>query len=117
MQDKKTPLIDAFIWNSDLTSENEFYSYGAVLKEKEIKKGIDFLLTELERVKKNGFLAEELEIEKKDTISFYEQLIKSEKTEESESLVAEYTRNFLENEFVSGPKEEYKIVKKLLPFI
>ena len=117
LQDKKTPLIDAFIWNSDLTSENEFYSYGAVLKEKEIKKGIDFLLTELERVKKNGFLAEELEIEKKDTISFYEQLIKSEKTQESESLVAEYTRNFLENEFVSGPKEEYKIVKKLLPTI
>ena len=37
MQDKKTPLVDAFIWNSDLTSENEFYSYGAILKEKEIK--------------------------------------------------------------------------------
>ena len=117
LQDKKTPLIDAFIWNSDLTSENEFYSYGAILKEKEIEKGIDFLLTELERVKQNGFLPKELEIEKKDIISFYEQLIKSEKTEESDSLVAEYTRNFLENEFVSGPKEEYKIVKKLLPTI
>jgi len=117
LQDKKTPLIEAFIWNSDLTSENEFYSYGAVLKENEIKKGIDFLLTELERVKQNGFLAKELEIEKKDTISYYEQSIKSENTADSKSLVAEYTRNFLEKEFVSGPKEEYKIVKKLLPTI
>ena len=115
--DKKSSLLSAYIGTFNLTLNNEFYYIGAQLKEDEIKEGINILFTEIERVKQNGFIPKELEIEKEILIQFYEQSIKAKKTRTTDSIVAEYTRNFLENEFVSGEEREYELMKQLLPTI
>ena len=48
---------------------------------------------------------------------FHEQATKTKKTRPTNSIVEEYTRNFLENEFVSGEEREYELMKQLLPTI
>ena len=115
--DKKSSLLSAYIGTFNLTLNNEFYYIGAQLKEEEIKEGINILFTEIERIKQNGFLPKELEIEKEKTlILFYEQAIKEKKTRTNDSIVTEYTRNFLENEFVSGEEREYELMKQLIAY-
>ena len=115
--DKKSSLLSAYIGTFNLTLNNEFYYIGAQLKEDEIKEGINILFTEIERVKQNGFTPKELEIEKEKEILSHEQAIKEKKTRTNDSIVTEYTRNFLENEFVSGEEREYELMKQLLPTI
>lgn len=115
--DKKSSLLSGYIGIFNLTLNNEFYYIGAQLKEDEIKEGINILFTEIERVKQNGFTPIELEIEKERLIQFYEQAIKAKKTRNTGSIVAEYTRNFLENEFVLGEEREYELMKQLMPTI
>ena len=70
--DKKSSLLSAYIGTYNLTLNNEFYYIGAQLKEEEIKEGINILFTEIERVKQNGFIPKELEIEKEKKILSYE---------------------------------------------
>ncbi len=115
--DKKSSLLSAYIGTFNLTLNNEFYYIGAQLKEDEIKEGISILFTEIERVKQNGFTPKELEIEKEKIMLSHEQAIKAKKTRSTNSIVEEYTRNFLENEFVSGEEREYELMKQLLPTI
>ena len=115
--DKKSSLLSAHIGTYNLTLNNEFYYIEAQLKEDEIKEGINILFTEIERVKQNGFTPKELEIEKEKIMLSHEQAIKAKKTRSTNSIVEEYTRNFLENEFVSGEEREYELMKQLLPTI
>ena len=115
--DRKSALFKGYIGTFNLTLNNEFYYIVAQLNEDEIKEGINILFTEIERVKQNGFTSKELEIEKEKEILFYEQAIKAKKTRSTDSIVAEYTRNFLENEYVIGIEDEYKLIKQLLPTI
>ena len=117
LTDNKTPLLSAYIGRFNFTLDNEFHIFAASLKETEIKEGVNFLLTEIERVKQNGFLLEELENEKKEQINYLEQSLETDKTRETNSIVDELSRNFLENEFVTGIKNELEITKQLLTTI
>ena len=117
LTDNKTPLLSTYIGRFNLTLDNEFHIFAASLKEKEIKEGVNFLLTEIERVKQNGFLLEDLENEKKEQINYLEQSLEADKTRETNSIVDELSRNFLENEFVTGVKNELEITKQLLTTI
>ena len=117
LTDNKTPLLSAYIGRFNFTLDNEFHIFAASLKETEIKEGVNFLLTEIERVKQNGFLLEELENEKKEQINYLEQSLETDKTRETNSIVDELSRNFLENEFVTGVKNELEITKQLLTTI
>jgi len=70
-------------------------------------------LTELERIKQNGFIKEELEIYKKKGISFRMQSLKSKSTRNNKSHIDEITRNFLENEFVIGEEREIQLYEEI----
>ena len=115
--EENTPVIDAYIGDYNFTIDNNFHYYGATLKEGKIKEGIDYLLTEIERVKKNGFLIDELENTKKEIIESAEQFKISNQTRATNSIVNELTRNFLEDEFVAGADKEFELRKKILKTI
>ena len=68
---------------------------------------------ELERIKQNGFISEELELHKQKSLSFKEQSLKSKKTRDNNSHIKEITRNFLEEEFVIGEEREFEFYKKI----
>lgn len=83
----------------------------------DVQKGIDAALTEVERLKRFGFTAAELERAKKNLLSNYEKSWNNRDKTESENFAAEYISNFVENEPIPGIDYEFDLIKKLLPTI
>ena len=86
-------------------------------KENQIEKSLEVVLTENERVRQFGFLASELEREKKDILATYEKMAKEADKTESSSYADEYIRNFLEKEPIPGIQKEFEITSEFLPGI
>ncbi|MCB9046414.1 MAG: insulinase family protein [Chitinophagales bacterium] len=75
------------------------------------------LTAELKKAKKFGFNKTEIELAKKDMLSSMEKTYNERNTTESNRLVGEYIRNFLEQEPIPGIENEYEYYKNLLPGI
>tara|TARA_B100000767_G_scaffold137173_1_gene129854 strand:- start:205 stop:2997 length:2793 start_codon:yes stop_codon:yes gene_type:complete len=106
-------LLDKF----SLTSKSNAFLIAGLLKEDKINKGLESILAELERIKQNGFIKDELEIHKKKDISFAIQSLKSKKTRDNKSHISEISRNFLENEFVIGEEREIQLYEEIFKTI
>ena len=79
--------------------------------------GLEALLTEFERARRNGFTASEFERAKQDILRFYESANKERKTSESSSYANEYVDLFLKKIASPGIEYEYPLVQRLLPGI
>jgi zinc protease len=77
--------------------------------------GLDALVTELERVRRYGFTAPELERAKQAMMSSYERIVTESPDRESESRADEYTRNFLEDEALPTIWQELAFHRRFLP--
>ncbi|WP_299226306.1 pitrilysin family protein [uncultured Psychroserpens sp.] len=75
------------------------------------------LLEENERVRQHGFFKGELERAKKDVIARMEKSFKDKDKMESNRVVGEYVRHFLENEPMPGIEWEYNFYKQQLPTV
>jgi len=95
----------------------DVYSLSAGAKENQIEKTLDVLLTENERVRKYGFTATELEREKKDVMTAYENIAKEADKTVSASYADEFVRNYLTDECIPGYAKEYQMVREFLPGI
>ena len=89
----------------------------AVVKEDGIERGLEALLNEARRVAQFGFTASELSRQKQNLIRNYEQYALETENTESGDRAAEYIRNFLDEEPLPSPKDEYTLQKKFLPEI
>ncbi|HCA81834.1 MAG TPA: hypothetical protein DEP53_19050 [Bacteroidetes bacterium] len=89
----------------------------AALKENSVLDGIDALVTEAYRGKQHGFTATELERQKKQVLSQYENMFKEREKRQSRALADEYVRNFLQRETIPGIEVEYEVVRQFLPGI
>lgn len=72
------------------------------------------LTAELKKAKKFGFNEGEIERAKKEMMSSMEKSYNERNTTESNRMVGEYIRNFLENEPIPGIEKEYEYYKKYL---
>ena len=88
-----------------------------VVSETGLDKGIKALITENERAAQYGFTAGELEREKKQFYSSYENAYKERDKTESAQLAAEYIRNYLTDEPIPGIEYEFNFVKTYLDSI
>ncbi len=95
----------------------DVYSLSAAAKENQIEKSLELLLTENERVRQFGFTSTELEREKKDILSMYENIAKEADKTVSATYADEFVRNYLTRECIPGYQKEYEIVKEFLPGI
>ncbi len=100
----------------DLGEMSEFGTFG-LLKPESVRPGIVALLSEIIRVKQHGFTQSELDRQKKEVLSSYEQAYNERDKTESRQLINEYVRNFLRDEPISGASYEYEFAKKYLPTI
>ena len=75
------------------------------------------LLEENERVKRFGFTQGELDRAKVDILARLEKSFNDKDKTESNRLVGEYVRNFLENEPIPGIEWEYNFQKAMMPSI
>ncbi|MEJ8843106.1 insulinase family protein [Lacibacter sp. H375] len=83
----------------------------------DVKKATQALLEEVERVKRFGFTATELERSKKTTLSNYERTYNNRDKTESANYVDEYVNYFLKKDPTPGIEYEFEKVKELLPGI
>lgn len=87
----------------------------AISKPGEQIKAAEVLINEIERAKRFGFTKNELERAKAEMLASLEQSKNNKNKTESGSYVAEYTRNFLENEVIPGIDWEYEQFKNYAP--
>ena len=95
----------------------DVYELSVGAKENQIEKSIETVMTENERVRQFGFTASELEREKKDILTNYENAAKESDKTESRSYADEFIRNYLDQECIPGILKEFEIVKEYLPGI
>ncbi|WP_415328756.1 M16 family metallopeptidase [Chryseobacterium sp. MMS23-Vi53] len=89
----------------------------AMVKDGNQLSALKVLLEEVERAKKFGFTQSELDRAKAQVISNVERSYNNRDKTESDMLVDEYVRNFLEQEPIPGIAWEYEDTKKFLPSV
>ena len=83
----------------------------------DIRKAVNALAEEIERVKRFGFTQPELQRAKKTIVAQYERTYNNRTKTESADLVDEYMNNFLIQEPIPGIEKEFEYVKAMLPAI
>lgn len=89
----------------------------AMVKDGNQLNALNVLLEETERAKRFGFTQSELDRAKSQVISNLERSYNNRDKTESDMLVDEYVRNFLEQEPMPGIAWEYEDTKKFLPSV
>ncbi|MDP4276641.1 MAG: insulinase family protein [Bacteroidota bacterium] len=73
------------------------------------------LLKEVEIIRRFGFTPSEFERAKTSLLSNYEKMFKEKDKQKNNSLVREYTRNFVDAEGIPGIEWEYNFIRKIIP--
>jgi len=100
-----------FVRSSEMTVQQ------AAVRDGQVEAGLAALLTEIERVRRHGFTATEVERVKKDWLLTYEKAYTERRVMTSGALAAEYSRGFLEAEPLPGIPAELVMVRRFLPEI
>jgi zinc protease len=82
-----------------------------------VARGLDALVTELQRVARFGFTSTELARAKQERLAGYERAVAESQDRESESRADEYTRNFLQSEALPTIWQELAFHRRFLPGI
>jgi zinc protease len=116
-QKPNPPFITAYAGQGDLVRSAEAFSLTAVVADNGIRRGLNALLTEGERVKKFGFLQSELDRARKDTQRGIEQAY-AERDKTNSNVYAEaYSSAFLESEPSTSIQYDLDAITRLLPGI
>jgi zinc protease len=115
--EQDSPLISAYVNISELSEQEEMYSVTAMLKEGKVNEGLKFLLNEIERVKQNGFVEDELVLAKKNRLLSLEISLTQKNTTASAALLDEYKRHFADKEMASGIDYEFELAKQIMKTI
>ncbi len=116
-QEAEPPFLYAFSSMSPFVRTASVFSQQARVREGEVIRGLEALLTEVERVDRHGFTATELERAKANTLRGYEQLYRERDKVRSGALADELVRAFLEGEPTPGIEVELELVRRFLPTI
>lgn len=116
-QKENPPFVYAFGGFSGYARNYEAFNVQASTGTNDIRKGIDAVTEEIERVKRFGFTEAELERAKKNQLASMERTFNNRDKIESGMLADEYIRNFTDGESVPGIDKEFDITKRILPGI
>ncbi|MCH9648274.1 MAG: insulinase family protein [Deltaproteobacteria bacterium] len=109
------PFLYAGSSGGSFVRSRDVYSLSAAVREGEVDRGLEALLTETRRVEIHGFTETELERTKTDLLRSYEQAALEKDKSHSAGLAAEYRRNFLNQEPIPGIDREVAMVREFLP--
>ncbi len=111
------PFVYAYSGKGRLIRSKALFNVSAVVKDNGIDKGLETLLTEIERVRRYGYTQSELERQKSALLRGMEKAYNEKDKTESSRLASEYIRNYLYQEPIPGISYEYDAYKKFLPGI
>jgi zinc protease len=116
-QKPDAPFIGAGSSQGRFIRSKEVYVLGAAVKDGEMDRGFEAVLTEAERVDRHGFTSTELERAKQDLLRGYERAYAERDKSESDGYADEYVQHFLEGDPIPGIASEYELAKRFLPGI
>ncbi|MBU3699322.1 MAG: insulinase family protein [Candidatus Kapabacteria bacterium] len=116
---RKNPpaFSSAFVGDFLLTRQNRSLYSMATAADKNVLKSMNALFTELERAKRHGFTASELERARASTLSRMETYYNERDKSESRQFADELTRHILTAESVPGIEHEWEIYQRYVPSI
>ncbi|MDD8019333.1 MAG: insulinase family protein, partial [Bacteroidota bacterium] len=117
LQKPNPPFIFGNVGNFRFVGDKQAFGLFATVKETDILRGMEALVTEAFRVKQHGFTQSELERQKTQSLRMMEEAFKERDKTESRNYAGEYIRNFLQGESIPGIETEFNLYKQLLPTI
>ncbi len=111
------PFLYAVSASAGIVRSRDFFLQVAGVREGQVIRGLEALLTEAERADRFGFTETELNRQKADLLRAYQQAYAERDKRESASLASEYMRHFLDDEPIPGIEMELEIVEEFLPTI
>ncbi len=111
------PFLYAYSETDSLVRTATVDQQEAGVPEGGVLRGLEALLAEIERVRRHGFTAGELERARKALRRAYERTWVQRGHRSSGSYAAEYSRNFLEDEAIPGIAVELGLARRYLPRI
>ncbi len=112
-----SPFVSAMAGRGSFVRTKESATLNAIPKEGAVNRALDALLVEAARVSRFGFVAAELDRQKRATLRRYEQYLAEKDKHESMVLADEFVRNFTVKETIPGPALEYALHLRFLPGI
>jgi len=116
-QGEQPPFVYAFADFSSLARNHSAFGVSASTGTNDVRKGMDAVYREIERVKRHGFTAAELDRAKKNLLSNYERAFNNRDKTESSDLTEECVQHFTNEDGMPGIETEYAYVKATLPAI
>ncbi len=114
-QKADAPIAYAISQYGDLIKTKDAFLYYMVPRAGKNKEAISLLFSEIEKTKRYGFNADELERAKAEVLKQIEQAYNNRDKQNTSAYVREYTNNFLNLEAIPGIEWEYKTLQALLP--
>lgn len=112
------PFIAAGVSSGNFIGRSmDAFSFGAAVKDGGVERGLDAVLAEIRRADQFGFLESELTRAKENMLRAYERAYAERAKTNSDALVGELVRNYLEQEDIPGIEAEYTLVQQLMPGI
>lgn len=110
-------LVAGGAFYSELVKEMDAFSAVYLAKAGKETQALYDLLIQLEKMRRYGFNASELERVKTEMLTQYEELYNERNTVRNISYAQEYIRHYLDDEVIPGIEWEYKTLQQLLPMI
>ncbi len=114
-QQADPPFIQGGSSMGKLVRGYESFSAYALLGKGGVQPAVDALVQEDERARRFGFSQDELDRARKNMLRNYERAYSERDKSDSAGFVAEYSRNFLEQEAIPGIANELLYAQELLP--
>lgn len=109
------PFLGAGAGRGELVRSTEAFSFGAAVPDSGVGRGLEAVLTELERAGRHGFTAAELDRAKKEYLRGLEQAYAERDKTESYAFTGEYVGHFLSGEAISGIGYDYARAQAVVP--
>lgn len=116
-QQSNPPFLGAGSYYGEFIRGYEKFRAYAAVGNGDIRRATQALVQEVERARRFGFTAAELERAKKNNLSSMERLYNNRDKTESESYVDEYVQHFLTGEPIPGIAREYALYQSEIPGI
>jgi len=116
-QQKDPPFLDGGGGFGSVSLTKSAFSLSCTPDEKNILKGFDAVVGETARIMQHGFTDSEFERAKTRYYKMMENSIREKENAYSAAYTEEYTRNFIENEYIPGIEYEFELYNKLAPTI
>ena len=111
------PFLGAGAGRGELVRTAEAFSFGAAVPDSGVRRGLEAVLTELERAGRHGFTAGEVDRAKREYLRALEQAYAEREKTESDAFTSEYVEHFLTGAAIPGIGYDYARAQAAVPGI